>query len=43
MAEEVTSGDVRDTEEIREAASISAFSDARAAQEHPLHASGAQI
>ena len=36
MADEVTSRDVRDTEQIGEAAGVGAFSDAGAAQEDPL-------
>ncbi|CAL5334828.1 unnamed protein product [Camellia sinensis] len=36
FADEIAGGDVRDGEEGREAASVSSFSDARAAQENPL-------
>ena len=36
MADEIAGGDVRDAEEVAEAAGIGAFSDARATQEHPL-------
>lgn len=36
VADEIAGGDVRDAEEVAEAAGIGAFSDARATQEHPL-------
>lgn len=37
MADEIAGGDVRDAEEGAEAAGVGAFSDAGAAEEHPLH------
>ena len=37
FADEIAGGDVRDAEEVREPTCVGAFSDAGAAQEHPLH------
>ena len=36
FADEIVSGDVRDTEEVREARGVGAFSDVGAAKENPL-------
>jgi hypothetical protein len=36
FADEIAGGDVRDTEEVREARGVGAFSDAGAAKENPL-------
>ena len=37
MADEIAGGDVRDAEEVAEAAGVGALADAGATQEHPLH------
>lgn len=43
VANEIAGGDVRDAEKVGEAASVGSFSDAGAAQEHPLNAPVAPI
>ena len=37
FADEIAGGNVRNAEEVAEAASVGALSDAGAAEEHPLH------